>query len=195
MAIEGEYRIGAPRQAVWAALNDVEVLKACIPGCEALTRQSETEIDGRIQAQLGPIRASFGTRLTLSDMVAPVGYTITGEGKAAVGFGKGAAKVELVDDAGGTLLKYSATMQLGGKLAQLGSRLVEAATRQLADQFFDAFAKHVDAGATRTEPTVTADAAPVTPAVSAGLPRWFWAAAAFAAAAILVWVLTQRASG
>ncbi|MFZ9966172.1 MAG: SRPBCC family protein [Steroidobacteraceae bacterium] len=147
MAIEGEYRIGAPREAVWAALNDVDILKGCIPGCQELTRLSDTEIEGRIQAQLGPVKAAFGTRLILSDMDPPSGYTLSGEGKAAVGFGKGSAKVQLVEEEGGTLLRYSATMQLGGKLAQLGSRLVEGATRQLADQFFEAFARQVDAGA------------------------------------------------
>lgn len=152
MAIEGEYRIGAPREAVWAALNDVEVLKGCIPGCQELTRLSDTEIEGRIQAQLGPVKAAFGTRLTLADIDPPAGYTLSGEGKAAVGFGKGSARVQLIEEGGGTLLKYSATMQLGGKLAQLGSRLVEGATRQLADQFFEAFARQVDAGAVAVEP-------------------------------------------
>lgn len=151
MAIEGEYRIGAPRATVWAALNDVEILRACIPGCEELTQRSETEIDGRIRAQLGPVGASFGARITLSDLDPPAGYTLSGEGKAAVGFGKGSARVELTEDGEGTVLKYSATMSLGGKLAQLGSRLVEGATRKLADQFFEAFAQKLDAGASRVE--------------------------------------------
>lgn len=158
MAIEGEYRIGGPRETVWAALNDVEILKQCIPGCEELVRTSETEIDGRIRAQLGPVRASFGARILLADLNPPASYTLSGEGKAAVGFGKGSARVELIEEEAGTLLRYSATMQLGGKLAQLGSRLVEGATRQLADQFFAAFAQLLDPNSTKVEPA--ADAPP-----------------------------------
>ncbi len=174
MAIEGEYRIGAPREAVWAALNDVEILKGCIPGCQELTRLSDTEIEGRIQAQLGPVKAAFGTRLTLSDIDPPTGYTLSGEGKAAVGFGKGSAKVSLAEEEGGTLLRYSATMQLGGKLAQLGSRLVEGATRQLADQFFEAFARQVDAGAVAVPPggEGAEGAAAPEPGSPAGWLRW-----------------------
>lgn len=173
MAIEGEYRIGAPREAVWAALNDVEILKGCIPGCQELNRLSDTEIEGRIQAQLGPVKAAFGTRLTLADIDPPSGYTLSGEGKAAVGFGKGSAKVQLVEEEGGTLLRYSATMQLGGKLAQLGSRLVEGATRQLADQFFEAFARQVDAGAVAVPAAAPAQgAADPGSGASGGWLRW-----------------------
>jgi carbon monoxide dehydrogenase subunit G len=190
LAIEGEYRIAARREAVWAALNDVEVLRACIPGCEELVQRTATEIDGRIQAQLGPVKAGFATRITLSDIRPPEGYTLSGEGKAGVGFGRGAAKVDLIDDAGATILKYSATMQLGGKLAQVGSRLVEGATRQLADQFFDAFAKRLDAGATRAEaeaPPAAADAA----GTGGGLSRWWWIAAATGILAAVVWALSR----
>ena len=189
MAIEGEYRIAARREAVWAALNDVEVLKACIPGCEELVKKSETEIDGRIQAQLGPVKAGFATRITLSDVRPPEGYTLSGEGKAGVGFGRGSARVNLAEDAGATILRYSATMQLGGKLAQVGSRLVEGATRQLADQFFDAFAKRLDAGATRAAPEPATDAAAVT-AASGGF-RWWWIAAAAGILSLLIWAWSR----
>lgn len=200
MAIEGEYRIAAPRETVWAALNNVEILKECIPGCEELNRKSDTEIDGRIQAQLGPVKAAFGTRITLSDLNPPAGYTLSGEGKAAVGFGKGSAKVDLLEDGAGTLLKYSATMQLGGKLAQLGSRLVEGATRQLADQFFDAFAKKLDAGAARVEaPVATADeAAPgaaIPPANVVSSTKWTRWATIAATAVLALWLLSRCGAG
>lgn len=189
MAIEGEYRIGAPRETVWAALNDVEILKACIPGCQELTRLSDTEIEGRIQAQLGPVKAAFGTRLTLSDIDPPAGYTLSGEGKAAVGFGKGSAKVALIEEEGGTLLRYSATMQLGGKLAQLGSRLVEGATRQLADQFFEAFARQVDAGAVAVPAAVPAEAAGTAGADASG--NWLRWVGIGGAVLLVLWLIGQ----
>ena len=164
MPIQGEYRLAAPREAVWQALNDPEVLQACIPGCEQLTRKSDTEIDARIQAALGPVRASFATRIELSELNPPASYVLSGEGKAAAGFGKGVARVELTEESPAlTVLRYSAELKLGGKLAQVGSRLLEGATRQLADQFFDAFAKRLDAGATRSEPADARAPAPVEP--------------------------------
>jgi len=174
MAIEGEYRIGAPRDTVWAALNDVEILQQCIPGCESLVRTSETEIDGRIRAQIGPVGASFGTRILLSDLNPPSGYTLSGEGKAAAGFGKGSARVELIEEESATLLRYSATMQLGGKLAQLGSRLVEGATRQLAEQFFAAFSQLLDPNSAKVEaaPETVADAA-AEPGAEGGKKSWW----------------------
>jgi hypothetical protein len=160
MAIQGEYRIAASQQKVWEALNDPAVLQACVPGCESLRMLSATEIEARVVAQLGPVKATFTTKLLLSDLDPPAGYTLTGEGKAAVGFGKGSARVRLVPEGDITVLTYTATLSLGGKLAQVGSRLVEAATRQLADQFFDAFAKQVDSGATTVAEDEKAGAAP-----------------------------------
>jgi hypothetical protein len=158
MAIQGEYRIAASQQKVWEALNDPAVLQACVPGCESLQMLSATDIEARVVAQLGPVKAAFTTKIVLSDLNPPSGYTLTGEGKAAVGFGKGSASVRLVQEGGTTVLSYTATLSLGGKLAQVGSRLVESATRQLADQFFDAFAKHMDAGATAIPAEETAGA-------------------------------------
>lgn len=183
MPIQGEYRIAATREVVWTALNDTEVLKACIPGCEELQRLSDTDIDGRINAQLGPVRSVFATRIQLTDVNPPSGYTISGEGKAASGFGKGSARVELVDDAGVTVLRYSADMHLGGKLAQVGSRLLEGATRQLADQFFDAFAKRLDAGATKKVELPVAGG-------GANIRGWLIAVGA-ALAALIIWLLTR----
>lgn len=190
MAITGEYRIAAPRETVWAALNDPEVLKACIPGCEDLQKLSDTEIDARVAAALGPVRSTFATRIQLSDIQPPVSYTISGEGKAAAGFGKGSARVELAEDAGATVLRYSADLRLGGKLAQVGSRLLEGATRQLADQFFDAFAKRLDAGATRQSAAAATASEGAAPAAS-GNRTLVWLVAAAVAIALAAWLLTR----
>jgi hypothetical protein len=187
LAIEGEYRVNATREAVWQALNDPEVLKACIPGCESIERKSETEVEARIQAALGPVRSVFATRIELKDLNPPVSYTLSGEGKAAAGFGKGTARVELSEDGTLTVLRYSAEMRLGGKLAQVGSRLVEGATRQLADQFFDTFAKRLDAGAERREVPVETP-----PQAAAGPARLAWILLAVAALGALAWWLWLR---
>jgi len=148
MDLTGDYRIEARRGAVWTALNDPEVLKACIPGCEELNKTSDTEFVAKVVARIGPVKASFGGKVTLSDIDAPNGYTITGEGQGgAAGFAKGGAKVRLesVDGGAATILHYAADAQIGGKLAQIGSRLVEGSARKLADEFFAAFAAQANA--------------------------------------------------
>jgi uncharacterized protein len=150
MDLTGDYRIPAPREAVWTALNDPEVLKACIPNCEELNKISDTEFVAKVVAKIGPVKASFGGKVTLSDIDAPNGYTITGEGQGgAAGFAKGGAKVRLepVDGGAATILHYVADAQIGGKLAQIGSRLVEGSARKLADEFFAAFAAQATARA------------------------------------------------
>jgi hypothetical protein len=190
LPIQGEYRIAASRAAVWSALNDPEVLRACIPGCEELRKLSDTEIDARINAALGPVRSVFATRIQITEIDAPAGYTLTGEGKGAAGFGKGSAKVELTEDAGATVLRYSADLRLGGKLAQVGSRLLEGATRQLADQFFDAFAKRLDAAATKQAEPAAAEPA-VAGSKRGALVTIGWIVVAIAAAGVVAWLLTR----
>lgn len=148
MDLTGEYRIGAPRETVWAALNDPEVLRASIAGCDELTRISDTEFAARVTAKIGPVKAGFGGKVTLSDIDPPKAYTITGEGQGgAAGFAKGSARVELEsqEDGRATLLKYSVAAQIGGKLAQIGSRLVEGSAKKMADEFFAAFTEQVHA--------------------------------------------------
>ena len=141
MDIRGERQLLASREAVWRALNDPEVLRECIPGCQKLERISDTVIEATIAAQIGPVKAPFGSRIELKDLDPPRAYTLVGEGKSAVaGFGRGEARVTLEEEGGMTTLRYSAELKLGGKLAQVGGRLVEGATRQLADQFFTTFA-------------------------------------------------------
>jgi carbon monoxide dehydrogenase subunit G len=155
MDMTGERRIPAPRHVVWDALNDTAVLKASIPGCESLEKTGDNQMKAVAAVKLGPISARFNGAVTLSDIDAPNGYTITGEGQGGVaGFAKGGAKVSLTDDAEATLLKYQVNAQVGGKLAQLGARLIDATAKQMAEQFFTKFSDEV-------QKLVPADATPV----------------------------------
>jgi uncharacterized protein len=145
MDMTGEYRIPAPRQKVWEALNNPDVLRAAIPGCESLEKISDTEMNGRVSARVGPVSAKFSGKVTLSDLDPPNGYRISGEGSGgAAGFAKGGATVTLADDgAGGTVLSYKVDAQIGGKLAQIGSRLIDGVARKMADDFFGRFSAAV----------------------------------------------------
>ena len=141
MEMTGEFRIPAPRQRVWEGLNDPEVLKQCIPGCQTLEKVSDTEFNGKVVASVGPVRATFGGKVTLSDLDPPQSYTIRGEGSGGVaGFAKGGAKVNLAEDGAATLLSYAVQAQVGGKLAQVGSRLIDGVARKMANDFFGHFA-------------------------------------------------------
>ena len=145
MDIKGEYRIEAPREKVFAALNDAEVLKACIPGCESLDKLSDTEMTAKVRLRIGPVSAAFSGKVTLSDIDPPNGYRISGEGQGGVaGFAKGGAVVKLEDAEGGTKLAYDVEAQIGGKLAQLGGRLINGVAKKMADEFFANFAKAVE---------------------------------------------------
>jgi carbon monoxide dehydrogenase subunit G len=140
MQMTGEYQIAAPREKVWQALNDPEILRASIPGCESLEKLSDTELTAKVTLAIGPIRAKFTGKVTLGDLDPPNGYTITGEGQGGVaGFAKGGAKVHLVEKDGGTVLSYTADAQVGGKMAQLGARLIDSTAKKLADEFFGRF--------------------------------------------------------
>ena len=145
MDMSGSYRITAPREKVWAALNDPEILKQCIPGCEEIEKHSDTELTAKVVAKVGPVKAKFAGKVTLSDIDPPNGYTITGEGSGgAAGFGKGGAAVKLNPDGhDATLLEYTAHAQVGGKLAQIGSRLIDGTARKMADDFFAKFTQVV----------------------------------------------------
>ncbi len=139
----GEYRIAAPREAVWAALNDAEVLKICIPGCSELERTSDTSMEAKVVQKIGPVKAKFNGAVELVNVDAPNSYTIQGEGKGGVaGFAKGSADVVLTEDESGTILSFAAHAQVGGKLAQLGSRLIDSTAKKLANKFFDNFHNH-----------------------------------------------------
>ena len=146
MEIKGEYKIAAPREKVFAALNDQAVLQACIPGCESLEKLSDTEMTAKVRLRIGPVSASFTGKVTLSDIDPPNGYKISGQGDGGVaGFATGGATVKLEPKDGGTLLIYTVEAQIGGKLAQLGQRLVNGAAKKLADDFFQKFAATVSA--------------------------------------------------
>ena len=141
MEIKGEYKIAAPREKVFAALNDVAVLQACIPGCESLEKTSDTEMKAKVRMRIGPVSASFSGKVTLSDIDPPNGYKISGEGQGgAAGFAKGGAVVALREDAGETVLNYNVDAQVGGKIAQVGARLIDGTAKKLADEFFGKFA-------------------------------------------------------
>ena len=155
MDMVGERLVAASRSAVWDALNDPDVLKHCIPGCEEMLRASPTEMTARARVRVGPMSAKFSGKVSLSDLDPPRGYRISGEGQGgAAGFAKGGADVRLEEHEHGTLLSYAVQAQVGGKLAQIGARLIDATARSLADQFFVRFAEHV--GAPPPEVLVTA---------------------------------------
>ena len=141
MDMTGEYRIEALRDKVWAALNDPDILKDCIPGCQRLEKTSPTGFTADVVAKVGPVKAKFSGNVTLSDLDPPNGYTISGEGKGGVaGFASGGAKVRLEADGEATVLKYEVNAKVGGKLAQIGSRLIDATARKMANEFFGKFA-------------------------------------------------------
>lgn len=179
MDMSGEYRIPAPRDKVWQALNDPEILKQAIPGCEELIKTSDTDLEAKVTAKVGPVKAKFGGKVRLENINAPESYSIVGEGKGgAAGFAKGGADVHLAEDGSDTILTYSAKAEVGGKLAQIGSRLVQGAAKKTADDFFGKFSQIVGEGhaaASAAAPageatTVAAAAAPPTAAPSAAAP-------------------------
>jgi carbon monoxide dehydrogenase subunit G len=167
MDMSGEYRIPAARQHVWEALNDPTILSQCIPGCEEIVKLSDVEWTAKVVAKVGPVKAKFGGKVILSELDPPNGYKITGEGTGgAAGFAKGGATVKLVDIPEGTLLSYVVQANVGGKLAQIGSRLIDGASRKMADEFFAKFASVVGASGAGTMPPSAASAPTPTPAAS-----------------------------
>jgi carbon monoxide dehydrogenase subunit G len=146
MEIKGVYKIAASREKVFAALNDQAVLKACIPGCETLDKLSDTEMTAKVRLRIGPVSAAFTGKVTLSDIDPPNGYKISGEGQGGVaGFAKGGAVVKLTEEGSDTVLAYDVDAQVGGKIAQVGARLIAGTAKKLADQFFGKFAESVGA--------------------------------------------------
>ena len=188
MDMTGEYRIPASRDQVWAALNDPETLKASLPGCESLEKVSEHEFAATVVAKVGPVRAKFNGNVSLSNLNPPESYTISGEGKGgAAGFAKGGADVRLVEEGGVTILTYTAKADVGGKLAQLGSRLIDGTAKKMADEFFDNFSKQVAPPA--LAPEVAAEpvpTAPPAPRESLVQNKFVWAAVAIVVLMILV---------
>ncbi|MEE8352251.1 MAG: carbon monoxide dehydrogenase subunit G [Rhodospirillales bacterium] len=164
MQLSDEIRIEASREQVYAALNDPEILKKSIPGCEKIERISETELTATVVTKIGPIKAKFKGQVTLSDLNPPVSYTISGEGAGgSAGFAKGSAKVSLEEDGGATVLHYEVQADVGGKLAQLGGRLIEGTTKKLAGEFFNSFREGVAGPAPAIAPAATPATATINP--------------------------------
>jgi carbon monoxide dehydrogenase subunit G len=167
MDMTGEYRVPAPRETVWQALNDVDVLRQSIPGCDEIEKTSDTSFTAKVTAKVGPVKAKFSGAVTLSDIDPPNGYTISGEGTGgAAGFAKGGAQVTLEEDGDGTLLKYTVNATVGGKLAQIGSRLIDSTSKKMANEFFGKFVEVV--GAAEAAPAAGEFAPPAETSASGG---------------------------
>ena len=172
MKMNGEIRVPTDRETVWRALNDPEVLKDCLPGCQEIEKTSETEMTATLVIKVGPVKATFAGGVTLSDLDPPNGYTISGQGQGgAAGFASGEAKVRLVADGGETVVQYDVDAKVGGKLAQIGSRLIDSTAKKLSKQFFDSLAEKLGGGeeaeaedAAEPEPEPGAPARPEPPA-------------------------------
>tara|TARA_B100000214_G_C23968154_1_gene628766 strand:- start:1886 stop:2515 length:630 start_codon:yes stop_codon:yes gene_type:complete len=149
LELQGKYSLKADREQVWTALNDPTILQQCIPGCETLTKASDTNFSASVVAKVGPVKAKFTGEVELTELSPPSSYKISGEGKGgAAGFASGSADVKLEEsDEGGTVLSYSVNAQVGGKLAQIGSRLIDSTAKKLSREFFDKFTELVDGGA------------------------------------------------
>lgn len=144
MEMTGEQHIALPQDATWRALNDTDILKECIPGCESIEKVSDNEYQLAMTAKVGPVSAKFKGKMTLSEVNAPHSYTLVFEGQGGVaGFAKGQAKVQLIPDSETTRLGYAVKAMVGGKLAQVGSRLVDGVAKKMAEQFFTAFNQYV----------------------------------------------------
>ncbi len=147
MKMQGERLIQAPQQEVWTALNDPVVLKQCIPGCEEMQKVSDNDFSAKVKAKVGPVSLTMMGDVHLSDLNPPVSYRITGQGKGgAAGFARGGADIRLEDKGGATLIAYDVDAQVGGKLAQIGNRLIDSTARKMADDFFSRFVAIVESG-------------------------------------------------
>lgn len=195
MDMAGEVQIAAPRERVYAALNDIEILRQSIPGCEAIEWTSDNEMTATVVAKVGPVKAKFAGSVTLSDRNPPEGYTISGEGKGgAAGFAKGGATVRLAANGSGTLMTYQVTANVGGKLAQLGGRLVDGTAKKMADEFFTKFRVVVEAAESGEDAATKLTETLQAPAREGGEKRisWLvWIGAAVVVAVISILLLLR----
>lgn len=199
MELQGERLIPAPVEATWAALNDPAILKECIAGCESLERTADNQFLALMAVKVGPVSARFKGRLELRDVVPPTSYSLVFDGSGGVaGFGKGSADVKLVPEGGQTRLSYVARAQVGGKIAQLGSRLVDATASKVAEDFFNAFEARLRADHAPAEAPAPAPAAPEAvgggeaSAAGAASGKWGWVlAVAVVVVALLVWYASR----
>jgi carbon monoxide dehydrogenase subunit G len=187
MDMTGQYRVPAPREQVWAALNDPAMLRASLPGCESLEKVSDHEFAATVVAKVGPVKAKFNGNVTLSNLNPPESYTISGEGKGgAAGFAKGGADVRLTEEGDITVLTYTAKADVGGKLAQLGSRLIDGTAKKMADEFFDNFTQQVAGPVPAAIPEPAPEPLPSAPPESLLQNKFVWAALAIVILMVLV---------
>jgi uncharacterized protein len=197
MDMQGSRALAIDQQQAWDALNDPEVLKVCIPGCESIEATGENQYAVRTSIKVGPVSAKFGGKIKLADVQAPSSYTLHFDGQGgAAGFGKGSAKVQLLPQASGCGLQYSVTAQVGGKIAQVGQRLIDGVAKSMAEDFFArfdgemqrrhpaAYAAASDAGSAQAVPQPQTNSAPG----AAGIPKWVWVAGV-AVLLVMVWLL------
>lgn len=192
MEMSGEQRIAAEQDAVWRALNDPQVIKACVPGCEAIEAKGRDEYELTVLAAVGPVRARFKGSMKLMNITPPRAYSLVFEGAGGVaGFAKGEAGVELEPEGQQTLLKYTTNAKVGGKLAQIGSRLIDSTARKMADQFFANFNELVTAPAGAASPAA-AVAPPAQRPAGRGIPAWVWGDVTVLAVVLLLLLLFAR---
>ena len=144
MKLAGSYRLNVKKEIVWNALNDPTILKQCIPGCDSFHKESTNTFNASATNQIGPMNATFSGTVKLSNIVKNESYTLSGEGQSSVGFANGSANVKLQEENGITILSYEVNVEVGGKIAQLGSRLIDGVAKKMSDYFFGRFADLVD---------------------------------------------------
>jgi len=189
MELKGERLIPATVEATWAALNDPDVLKSCIAGCETMERTGDDAYQAVVAVKVGPVSARFKGNLKMTNVNAPTGYTINFDGQGGVaGFGKGSADVSLAPDGAGTKLSYSAQAQVGGKMAQIGSRLIDAAAAKITDDFFAAFEARLQAAA----PAAAAAPPAAAPASGASRRAMAWLAAGVVIVVVAAYFYLRR---
>ncbi len=186
MELKNSRLLPVDRETAWKALNDPERLRAAIAGCESIVPTGENEYEAAMTAAIGPVKAKFKGRLRLSDVVPPESYTLAFDGQGGpAGFGKGTARVTLTPEGSGTRLDYTVQAQVGGKIAQVGQRLIDGAARKMADDFFERFGAALAQEAAAGEPTPAGTGS--APPGTTGMPAWAWGVVA-AAAALLAWL-------
>ena len=202
MDMSGDYQIAASKEDVWAALNDPDMLKRAIPGAETVEKLSDTEFEAVVKAKIGPVSARFKGKVTLTDIDPPNGYTISGEGSGgAAGFAKGSAKVRLDEAAGGTRLSYEVHATVGGKLAQIGQRLIDSTAAKMAAEFFTNFSRlaggepitadQLPGEHPETDAIAPTDAPMLPDEDAGGLSPWIWGLALIAGLAILIYIFNR----
>lgn len=185
MELQGSRQLAVTQQQAWDALNDPEVLKACIPGCDKVEATGDNQYAVGVSVKIGPVSAKFNGRITLSDVVPPASYTLTFDGQGgAAGFGKGVSKVSLVPEGSGCVLAYDVQAQVGGKIAQVGQRLIDGVARSMAEDFFKRFDDQMQQRHPQAAEAAAAAQAPA-PSATVGIPAWAWIAGAAVLVAIL----------